>query len=151
MKVVEKNEHLWLVISNFNQAEKNIDLNLQKGRGYNFSLLGIQIFPEPSYNIINIKNIHVPNFDIWFVSTSWTTTKWTPGNFPQKTLKSIIKLSISAPTQSTLHFLTGELQQRYQYLVDPRHEDLSDLKIPVSKQLWEELCMGRTHQIVRNI
>ena len=75
MKVVEKNEHLGLVISNFNQAEKNIDLNLQKGRGYNFSLLGIQIFPEPSYKIINIQNIHVPNFDIWFVSTSWTTKK----------------------------------------------------------------------------
>ena len=40
VKVVENNEHLGLVISNINQAEKNVDLKLQKARGNIYSLLG---------------------------------------------------------------------------------------------------------------
>ena len=40
VQVVEDNEHLGLVVSNDNQAQKNVDLKVQKGRSNIFTLLG---------------------------------------------------------------------------------------------------------------
>ena len=40
VQVVEDNEHLGLVVSNVNQAQKNVDMKVQKGRSNIYSLLG---------------------------------------------------------------------------------------------------------------
>ena len=113
VKVVEDNEHLGQIVSGKRQAEKNIDLRLQKGRKCLFSLLGagfsFKCFLSPVVKLHIYRTYTCPIIRSGLSSFSLRTLQLEPLIlFQRKTLKSILKLSITAPTPS-IHFLTGEL------------------------------------------
>ena len=113
VKVVEDNEHLGQIVSGKRQAEKNIDLRLQKGRKCLFGLLGagfsFKCFLSPVVKLHIYRTYTCPIIRSGLSSFSLRTLQLEPLIlFQRKTLKSILKLSITAPTPS-IHFLAGEL------------------------------------------
>ena len=113
VQVTENNEHLGQVVSGRRQEEKNVDLRLEKGRRSLFSLLGAGF----SYkcNLSPLVKLHIfrtytcPILRSGLSSLSLRTAQLEPlALFQRKALKSILKLSKTAPTPA-IHFLTGEL------------------------------------------
>ena len=113
VQVVVDNEHLGQIVSNSNQEQKNIDLKLQKGRSNLFSLLGsgfaFKSFLSPVLKLHIYRTFTCPITRSGLSSFALRSSQLEPLSiFHRKTLKSILKLSITAPTPS-IHFLTGEL------------------------------------------
>ena len=113
VKVVEDNEHLGQIVSNKNQEEKNIDLRLQKGRKSLYCFLGAgfsyKCLLSPVVKLHVLKTFICPIIRSGLSSFSLRTSQLEPLSlFQRKTIKSILKLSLSAPTPA-IHFLTGEL------------------------------------------
>ena len=113
VKVVEDNEHLGQIVSGRNQEEKNVDLKTQKGRKNLFGLLGAgfsyKCLLSPLVKLHIYRTYTCPIVRSGLSSFSLRSAQLEPISlFQRKTLKSILKLSISAPTPS-IHFLTGEL------------------------------------------
>ena len=113
VKVVENNEHLGQIVSGKKQEEKNVDLKLEKGRKSLFSLLGsgfsYKCFLSPVLKLHIYRTFTCPISRSGLSSFALRSFQLEPLSiFQRKTLKSILKLSISAPTPS-IHFLTGEL------------------------------------------
>ena len=113
LEVSENNEHLGQIISNYDQEKKNIDLRLQKGRNCLFSFLGSGFATKSNMN--PVLKLHIYRTYVCPVIRSGLSTFVLRHQlleplkiFQRKTLKSILKLSMTAPTPS-IHFLTGEL------------------------------------------
>ena len=113
VKVVEDNEHLGQIVSCKSQEEKNIDLRLSKGRNSLFGLLGsgfsFKCLLSPVVKLHLYRTYTCPITRSGLSSFSLRSNQLEPLSlFQRKTLKSILKLSITAPTPA-IHFLTGEL------------------------------------------
>ena len=113
IKVVEDNEHLGQVVSGRNQEEKNVDLRITKGRKCVFGLLGVgfafKCFFSPVVNLHFYRTYVCPILHSGLSSFSLQSSQLEPlALFQRKLLKSILKLSSTAPTPA-IHFLTGEL------------------------------------------
>ena len=113
VKVVENNEHLGQIVSGINQEEKNIDLKLSKGRKNLFGLLGagfsFKCLLSPVVKLHIYRTYTSPITRSGLSSFALRSAQIEPlALFQRKTLKSILKLSITAPTPA-IHFLTGEL------------------------------------------
>jgi hypothetical protein len=113
VKVVEDNEHLGQVVSGQNQAEKNIDLRVVKSRKCLFGLLGagfaFKCFLSPVVKLHIYQTYVCPVLRSGLSSFSLQSSHLAPlALFQRKILKSILKLSSTAPTPA-IHFLTGEL------------------------------------------
>ena len=113
VKVVEDNEHLGQIVSGTDQEGKNLDLRIQKGRNNLFGLLGtgfsFKCLLSPVVKLHIYRTYTCPIIRSGLSSFSIRSAQLEPLSlFQRKTLKSILKLSISAPTPS-IHFLTGEL------------------------------------------
>ena len=113
VQVVEDNEHLGQVVSGKNQELKNIDLRLMKTRKSLFSFLGAGfsykclLSPKLKHHVY--RTFICPIARSGLSSFSLRSAQIEPLSlFQRKTLKSILKLSHSAPTPS-IYFLTGEL------------------------------------------
>ena len=122
VKVVENNEHLSQIVSGKRQEEKNVDLRLQKGRKSLFGLLGagfsFKCFLSPVVKLHIFRTYTCPVLRSGLSSFSLRYSQLESLSlFQRKTLKSILKLSITAPTPA-VHFLTGELpiEGKIQYL-----------------------------------
>ena len=113
VQVVDNNEHLGQIVSGKNQEDKNIDLKLDKGRKSLYSLLGsafsFKCLLSPVVKLHIYRTYTCPRTRSGLSSFSLRSSQLEPLSiFQRKTLKSILKLSITAPTPS-IHFLTGEL------------------------------------------
>jgi hypothetical protein len=113
VKVVEDNEHLGQVVSGKNQEMKNIDLKMEKGRKSLYSLLGagfsFKCLLSPVLKLHIYRTFTCPRTRSGLSSFALRSSQLEPLSlFQRKTLKSILKLSITAPTPA-IHFLTGEL------------------------------------------
>ena len=113
VKVTEDNEHLGQIVSGSRQEEKNIDHRLEKGRKNLFSLLGAgfsyKCFLSPVVKLHTYRTYTSPILRSGLSSFSLRSAQIEPlALFQRKTLKSILKLSKTAPTPA-IHFLTGEL------------------------------------------
>ena len=113
VKVVIDNEHLGQTVSGTNQENKNIDLRLEKGRKNLYSFLGAgfsyKCLLSPVLKLHIFRTFTCPVARSGLSSFSLRSSSLEPLSiFHRKTLKSILKLSITAPTPS-IHFLTGEL------------------------------------------
>ena len=111
VKVVE--EHLGQIVSNKNQEQKNVDMRLGKGRNNLYSYLGAgfsyKCMMSPVLKLHIYRTFSCPITRSGLSSFALRSSHLEPLSlFQRKTLKSILKLSISAPTPS-IHFLTGEL------------------------------------------
>ena len=111
--VVDNNEHLGKLVSGRSQEETNIDLKMEKGRKSLFSLLGsafsFKCLLSPVLKLHLYRTFTCPRTRSGLSSFSLRSTQLEPlAIFQRKTLKSILKLSITAPTPS-IHFMTGEL------------------------------------------
>ena len=112
VQVTENNEHLGQIVSGKDQELKNIDLMLQKARKSLFSFLGAgfsyKCLLSPKLKLYVYRTFICPIARSGLSSFSLRSTQLEPLSlFQRKTLKSILKLSLSAPTPS-IHFLTGE-------------------------------------------
>ena len=113
VQVVEDNEHLGQLVSNTHQAQKNVDLRLEKGRKNLFSLLGagfaFKSHLSPVLKLHIYRTYTCPITRSGLASFALRSSQLEPlALFQRKTLKSILKLSNRAPTPA-IHFLTGEL------------------------------------------
>ena len=113
VKVVEDNDHLGQIVSGQNQELKNVDLRLLKGRKSLFALLGsgfsFKCFLSPVVKLHIYRTYVCPVTRSGLASFSLRSAQLEPLSlFQRKTLKSILKLNITAPTPA-IHFLTGEL------------------------------------------
>ena len=113
VKVVEDNEHLGQVVSGQNQEQKNVDLRIVKGRNCLFGLLGagfaFKCFLSPVVKMHIYKTYVCPVLRSGLSSFALQSSQLEPlALFQRKLLKSILKLSSTAPTPA-IHFLTGEL------------------------------------------
>ena len=113
VQVVEDNEHLGQVVSNKDQAQKNIDLKLAKGRRNLFCLLGagfaFKSHLSPVLKLHIYRTYTCPITRSGLAAFAVRSAQLEPlALFQRKVLKSILKLSITAPTPA-IHFLTGEL------------------------------------------
>ena len=113
VQVVEDNEHLGQLVSNTNQAQKNVDLKLNKGRKNLFSLLGagfaFKCHLSPILKLHIYRTYTCPITRSGLAAFALRSAQIEPlALFQRKTLKSILKLSNGAPTPA-IHFLTGEL------------------------------------------
>ena len=113
VQVVENNEHLGQIVSGRKQEEKNVDLKVEKGRKSLYSLLGssfsFKCLLSPVLKLHIYRTYTCPRTRSGLASFSLTSNQLEPlAIFQRKTLKSILKLSVTAPTPS-VHFLTGEL------------------------------------------
>ena len=111
--VVEDNEHLGQVVSGKNQEQKNVDLKIDKGRKSLYSLLGpafsFKCLLSPVLKLHIYRTFTCPRTRYGLASFALRSIQLEPISiFQRKTLKSILKLSITAPTPA-IHFLTGEL------------------------------------------
>ena len=113
VSVVTDNEHLGQIISNQDEYQKNVDLNITKARKSLFSLLGFTFAHScqisPSVKLHTFKTYIKP-----ILKSGLSTFPLRPNTissldiFHRKTLKSIMKLSISAPS-SSVYFLAKEI------------------------------------------
>ena len=115
VQVVDNNEHLGQIVSGRSQEEKNIDLKMEKGRKSLFSLLGsafsFKCLLSPVLKLHLYRTFTCPRTRSGLSSFSLRSTQLEPlAIFQRRTLKLILKLSITAPTPS-IHFMTGDLQQ----------------------------------------
>ena len=107
------NEHLDQIVSGTSQIQKNIDHRISKGRNALFSLLGSSFAFKCKLSPI-VKLHLLKTFINPVLRTGLSTFSLRPHNiqpisvFHRKTLKSLLQLSITAPTPS-IHFLTAEL------------------------------------------
>ena len=113
VKVVIDNEHLGQTVSGTNQEDKNVDLRLDKGRKNLYSFLGsgfsYKCLLSPVLKLHIFRTFTCPIVKSGLSSFSLRSGKLEPlALFQRKILKSILKLSLTAPTPS-IHFLTGEL------------------------------------------
>ena len=113
VKVVEDNEHLGQIVSGTNQEQKNIDLRISKGRKCLFGLLGagfaFKCFLSPVVKLHIYRTYVCPVLRSGLSSFSLRSSQLESlALFQRKLLKSILKLSSTAPTPA-IHFLTGEL------------------------------------------
>ena len=113
VNVVEYNEHLGQIVSGVSQEAKNVDLKLSKGRKNLFGLLGagfsFKCMLSPVLKLHIYRTYTCPILRSGLSSFALRNLQLEPlALFQRKTLKSILKLSISAPTPA-IHFLTGEL------------------------------------------
>ena len=113
VKVVEDNEHLGQIVSGTNQEVKNVDLRIIKGRKCLFGLLGVgfafKCFLSPAVKLHIYRTYVCPVLRSGLSSFSLQSSHLEPlALFQRKLLKSILKLSSTAPTPA-IHFLTGEL------------------------------------------
>ena len=113
VQVVDDNEHLGQVVSGKNQEEKNVDLKIGKGRQSLYSLLGaafsFKCLLSPVLKLHIYRTFTCPRTRSGLSSFALRSTQLEPLSiFQRKTMKSILKLSITAPTPA-IHFLTGEL------------------------------------------
>ena len=145
VKVVDDNEHLGQVVSGNKQEEKNIDVKLDKGRKSLYSLLGsgfsFKCFLSPVLKLHIFRTFTCPISRSGLSSFALRSSQLEPLSlFQRKILKSILKLSISAPTPS-IHFLTGELPVEGKI-----HKDMFSLFYSV----WSNPDT-KIHQIVKNL
>ena len=113
INVVENNEHLGQIVSGHLQEQKNIDLRIAKSRNCLFSLLGIgfssKCLLSPALKLHIYKTYVCPILLSGLSTFSLRTTQIEPmAIFQRKVLKSILRLSSTAPTPA-IHFLTGDL------------------------------------------
>ena len=113
VSVVVENEHLGQIICGQNQIQKNVDNRISSARKSLFSLLGpafsykCQINPVVKLHLIRtyvnpILRSGLSTFSLWERDIHSLSI------FHKKTIKSCLKLSITAPTPA-LYFLAGEL------------------------------------------
>ena len=126
VQVVEDNDHLGLIVSNKNQEQKNVDLKMNKGRNNLYTLLGsgfaYKSFLSPVLKLHIYRTYTCPITRSGLASLALRPSQLEQLSvFHRKTLKSILKLSITAPTPS-IHFLTGELP-----VVGKIHKDVFSL------------------------
>jgi hypothetical protein len=103
VKVVEDNEHLGQVVSGRNQEENNVDLRITKGRKCLFGLLGVgfafKCFLSPVVKLHSYRTYVCPVLRSGLSSFSLQSSQLEPlALFQRKRLKSILKLSSTAPT-----------------------------------------------------
>ena len=113
IKVVENNEHLGQIVSGISQESKNVDLKLSKGRKSLFGLLGagfaFKCLLSPVLKLHLYRTYTCPILRSGLSAFALRSSLLEPlALFQRKTLKSILKLNMSAPTPA-IHFLTGEL------------------------------------------
>ena len=113
VKVVENNEHLGQIVSGISQEDKNVNSRLTKGRKSLFGLLGAgfsyKCFLSPVLKLHIYRTYTCPITRSGLSTFALRTAQIEPlALFQRKTLKAILKLSITAPTPA-VHFLTGEL------------------------------------------
>ena len=113
VQVVEDNEHLGQIVSGKNQEDKNIDLRVEKGRKNLYSFLGsafsYKCLLSPVLKLHIFRTFTCPIARSGLSSFALRSSNLEPLSiFQRKTLKSILKLSLTAPTPA-IHFLTGEL------------------------------------------
>jgi hypothetical protein len=107
--VVEYNEHLGQVVS----GKKNVDLNIDKGRKSLYILLGpafsFKCLLSPVLKLNIYRTFICPRTRPGLASFALRSIQLEPISiFHRKTLKSILKLSITAPTPA-IQFLTCEI------------------------------------------
>ena len=113
VQVVEDNEHLGQIVSGKNQEVKNVDLRLEKSRQNLYSFLGAgfsyKCLLSPLLKLHILRTFTCPISRSGLSSFALRSSCLEPLSvFQRKTLKSILKLSLTAPTPA-IHFLTGEL------------------------------------------
>ena len=113
VSVVEDNEHLGQIISNYHQNQKNVDLRLNKGRKSLFSLLGAgfayKCHLSPAVKLHLYKTFTCPVLRSGLSTFSLYKSHTEPlAIFQRKVLKSILRLNSTAATPA-IHFLTSEL------------------------------------------
>ena len=113
VKVEENNEHLGQIVSGKQQEQKNVDQRIEKGRKSLFSLLGSGF--SFKCNLSPVLKLHIyRTFTCPIIRSGLSSFALRSSHleplciFQRKTLKAILKLSLSASTPS-IHFLTGEL------------------------------------------
>ena len=113
IETVENNEHLGQIISGVSEESKNVDLKLTKARKCLFGLLGAgfayKCLLSPVLKLHLYRTYTCPILRSGLSTFVLRSSHIEPlALFQRKTLKSILKLSNSAPTPA-VHFLTGEL------------------------------------------
>ena len=113
VEIVEDNEHLGQIVSGKSQEQKNVDLRIAKARKCLFGLLGSSFAFK--CNLSPVLKLHIFRMYISPVMCSGLSsfalqkTQMEPlVLFERKLIKSILKLSSTAPT-TAIYFLTGEL------------------------------------------
>ena len=113
VSVVDKNEHLGLIVSGLNEEQKNVDENIQKCRKSLFALLG------PAYAFKCLLSpallVHLwRTYNLPVLLSGLAALPLRPPNirsltlFHNKILRGFLRLSSSSPTAG-LYFLLGEL------------------------------------------
>ena len=148
VKVVEDNEHLGQIVSGTDQEGKNLDLRIQKGRNSLFGLLGtgfsFKCLLSPVVKLHIYRTYTCPIIRSGLSSFAIRSAQLEPLSlFQRKTLKSILKLSISAPTPS-IHFLTGELPIEGKHHMDIFSLFYSIWSNPDTKVYWIVKYLLRT-------
>ena len=113
VKVTENNDHIGQLVSGKQQIEKNTDLRLGKARKALFSLFGAGLeFKSglsPNIKLHIFRTIVSPILRSGLSTFALRKTNIEPlALFQRKTIKSILKLSSTAPTPA-IHFLCSEL------------------------------------------
>ena len=112
VKVVDKNEHLGLIVSGTNEEEKNIDENISKCRSSLFSLLGPAyaykslLSPLVQHHVWKVYNLPVLISGLHALPIRPTNVK-SLSIFHNNVLRGILKLSKSSPIPA-LYFLLGD-------------------------------------------
>ena len=113
IEVVEDNDHLGQIVSGANQAIKNVDNRIKKGRGSLYKLLGpafaYKCLLSPLVKLHLYRTYTCPILRSGLASFTLRETALQPlAIFQRKTLRSILKLSKTSCVPA-LYFLTGEL------------------------------------------
>ena len=111
--MVDRNEHLGLIVAGLDEEQKNIDANISKCRASLFALLG----PAFAYKVLMSPKVQV---HIWRACSLPVLLSGLPAlpirpsqaktlqTFHNKILRGFLKLSKSSPIPA-LHFLLGEM------------------------------------------
>ena len=113
INVVENNEHLGQIVSGTRQAEKNVEMRIQKSQNSLFALLGpafsFRCLLSPVVKLHLFRTFVCPVLRSGLSSLVVKNTLISPLSiFQRKTLKGVLKVSKQASTAG-IHFLTGEI------------------------------------------
>ena len=150
IRVVDKNEHLGLVVSGLDEEQRNVDENLSKCRRSIFSLLG----PAYAYKCLLSPLVQHHLWKVYSLPVLLSGLSALPirhtkslSVFHNKVLRGILKLSNSSPTPA-LYFLLGDLPAEavmHMNTMTLFHNIWSNCDLTVHKVVKHVLMMSRSN------